>query len=427
MHTASLGGLRFVQRRSYDVARSVLLCVLILGVSMAVRAEQTTPYIPKNAAVVLQRVPPSTDPRVRRFDQLRNDLRQQPTDSNKAVALALAYIDYGRATGDARFLGRAMAVIEPSMEQKSPPIPVLLVHATIQQSRHAFQAARDELTQIVQREPNNAQAWLTMATVAMVQGDEASANNACVHLANASSDFMGIVCTASLRSLTGHADQAYTLLSMVEDPGPKAPPVVRAWVEGLMGETAARLGHTDVAIAHYKSALQWTPGDNFLLTEFGEYLLDQGHAQEALDLVSADVQSDTSFLVRVSAERALNLPRANADIAEMDARFQSMDQRGDHVFMREQSQYVLHIRHDPKAALALAQQDWNVQRAPKDVRVYLEAALATHDYAAATPALDFITRTHLSDVALNPLVAELRAAQTGVATTMAQAPTRNGP
>lgn len=420
-------GSRVAHRNTCCGALHFLVALAMVLVASTAQADQTKPYTPANASVVLQLVPPTTDPRVRRFDQLRSDLKQHPNDVNKAVALALAYVDYGRSTGDARFLGRAMAIIEPIMKEPAPPIPVLLVHATIQQSRHFFQASRAELNQILKRDPGNAQAWLTLATVAMVQGDDELANDACVHLANAGGDFMGMLCTASLRSLTGHAAQAYVLMSMVEDPGPKAPAAIKAWVEGLMADTAARMGKPDAADAHFKNALQQAPGDNFLLADYGEFLIDQGRAKEAIDLVSGDVQSDTSFLVLVSAENALGLPRTKADIAEMNARFQSMEQRGDHVFMREQSSYMLHVLHDPKAALELAQQDWKVQRSPKDVRVYLEAALATHDPAAATPVLDFVARTHLSDVTINPLVAQLQAAKTTAASAAASATTRNGP
>lgn len=406
-----------------DALRLFVTLIAVLACGMA-RADHIAPYIPASAAVVLQQVPPTSDPRVRHFDQLRVDAQLHPNDATKAVALALAYMDYGRSTGDARFLGRAMAVISPYMAQNMPPIPVLLVHATILQSRHDFQASRHELAAILQRDPGNAQAWLTLATVAMVQGDDAIANDACVHLANASSDFMGIVCTASLRALTGHAPQAYALMAMVEDPGPKAPAAVRSWLEGLMAETSARMGKADIADAHFKNALQWTPGDNFLLADYGEFLLDQGRPQDAIRLVGGDTQSDTSFLVFVAAENALGLARTKMDIVEMDARFQAMEQRGDHVFMREQSSYMLHVRHDPRAALQLAQQDWKVQRSPKDVRAVLEAAIANHDIAAAAPVLDFIARTHLDDAGITPLMAQVQAMQ---ATAPIATQTRSGP
>ncbi|MEP6897583.1 MAG: hypothetical protein ABI870_03530 [Rhodanobacter sp.] len=348
---------------------------------------------------------------MRQFERLRSDFNARPHDSAKAVLLAQAYVDYGRSTGDARYLGRAMAIIEPFMASPTPPIPVMLVHATIQQSRHSFKASREELELILKRDPGNVQALLTLATVAMVQGDHERANRLCVDLTNEAGNFMGMICTASLRSLSGQGKQAYALLSYVEDPGPKAPPEIRAWIQGLMADTAARMGNADLADAHFRKALQQTPGDNFLLADYGEFLIDQGRAREAIDLVGGDAQSDTSFLVRVTAEKALDLSGAKADIAEMNARFQSMDQRGDHVFLREEASYLLHVEHDPKTALDLARQNWQEQHAPKDVRVYLEAALAANEPLAAKPALDFIDRTHLKDVTIDPLVVQLRASK----------------
>lgn len=414
------------QRPSRCRALRWLMALPMLLVALLAHAGQREPYVPARADVVLQRVPPSTDPRVRQFEQLRADFGQHPHDIDRAVKLARAYIDYGRATGDARYLGRAMAVIQPFMRGPAPPIPVLLVHATIQQSRHFFAASREELTQILKRDPQNGQAWLTLATVAMVQGDDELANHACVQLANSSGDFMGMICTASLRALTGQAAQAYTLLSLDQDPGPKAPPAIKSWIDGLLADTAARLGRAELADAHYRDALQQTPGDNFLLADYGDFLLDQGRPRDALALVADDNASDTSFLRRVFAETALGLPQARADADEMAARFAALDRRGDHVFNREQASFVLHIRHQPQRALELAQQNWTVQRAPKDVRVYLEAALAAHQPAAAAPVLAFIARTHLRDATIDPLVAKLQA-DTPVADTAAPTGLRSTP
>ncbi|MEP7186886.1 MAG: DUF4331 family protein [Rhodanobacter sp.] len=390
-----------------------LMLLLVSGLSQAV---QNIPYVPASADVVLQRVPPNTDPRVRQFDLLRRDLAGQPGDVGKAVRLAHAYIDYGRATGDARFLGRAMAVIEPWMREPAPPIPVLLVHATIQQSRHFFQTSREELNAILKRDPDNVQAWLTLATVAMVQGDEVLANRACVQLANDGGDLMGLVCTASLRSLTGQAKQAYALLSIVQDPGQKAPPSIKAWIAGLQADTAARMGETDEAEKHYRQALQWAPDDNFLLADYADFLLDQGRPAEVIHLLREQAQSDTSYLRLVMAEVALAKPQAARDTALMSDRFAALDARGSQVFQREQARFALHVLHDPSSALTLAQQNWTVQREPADVRILLEAALAANQPAAAQPVLDFLARTHLSDVAIDPLAARARTQLTSLAT-----------
>ena len=422
MNDSHEGGVDELRRSLHcGVARFCLSLLLMLPISLAAQTPHEVPYIPVNDSDILQLVPTGTDPRVRQFDELRNDLSAHPQDVAKAVSLAKAYVDYGRSTGDARYLGRAMAVIQPFMVSPKPPIPVMLVHATIQQSRHFFQASRDELTQILKRDPGDIQALLTLATVAMVQGDHDLANRLCVDLTNDAGNFMGMICSASLRSLSGQGAQANALFSYVEDPGPKAPPAIKAWIEGLMADNAARMGIVDQADDHFKKALQLTPGDNFLLADYGEFLIDQGRDKEAIDLVSGDTQSDTSFLVLVTAEKAAGLPKATVDIAEMDARFQSMDQRGDHVFMREEASYLLHVKRSPKEALDLATQNWRIQRAPKDVRVYLEAALAANSPAAARPALDFIDSTHLKDVTIDPLVTQLHAAEATASPNVASA------
>lgn len=389
----------------------VAIGTLTLAAGMAHAGPQDLgePYIPRSAGVVLQHVPPSTDPRVRQFEQLRSELEAHPHDATRAVALARAYIGYGRSTGDARYLGRALAVIQPWLRQSEPPIPVQMVHATIQQSRHFFKKSRALLKHILARDPGNLQAWLTLATVAMVQGDMDAANKACVRVAAVGGRLMGVACTAALRSLTGQAAQAYALFSLIDHPGAEVPAGVKAWLQGLMADTAVRLGKPAAAEKHFKRALQLTPGDNFLLAAYGDFLLAQGRPRDVIALVGNYRASDTSFLRLVYAEAALDLPKAEADAAEMAARFAAMDRRGSHVYRREQAGFVLHVQHDPERALQLAIKNLEVQRAPKDVRIYLEAALAAQQPQAAAPVLAFIDRTGLRSVKIDPLVHKVRA------------------
>jgi hypothetical protein len=94
----------------------------------------------------------------------------------------------------------------------------------------------------------------------------------------------------------------------------------------------------------------------------------------------------------------------------MDARFAAMEQRGDHIFLREEATYLLHVHGKAAEALALARQNWTVQRAPRDAQVYLEAALALHDASAAREVLDFIAQSGMSDDMVDPLATQARVA-----------------
>ena len=79
---------------------AALLCLFCVGATAA--ANPTEPYVPASGNTVLEHLPSTSDPRVRQFDALRKQVEARPTDVKLGVALARAYLDYGRDTGDAR-------------------------------------------------------------------------------------------------------------------------------------------------------------------------------------------------------------------------------------------------------------------------------------------------------------------------------------
>ncbi len=392
-----------VKRLGWAIAASAFLAV-------SANQSHAASYIPTNADEILQKVPAQSDARVHRYLDLKRRLAADTGNVGIADQLANAYIDFGRETGDVRYLGYAEAVIKPWLRQTTVPIPVAISYATILQSRHAFAEARKLLEEILKRAPGNLQGWLTLATVAQVQGDIPAANHACMRSADTGGPFFGIACTAQLRLVTGHADQTYALLSQIEIGATGEPNGVKAWVEGLMADAAAYQGEFELAETHFRQALAELPGDNFLLAEYSDFLLDQNRPQEALDLLKGDTQSDTSYLRMAFAKVALKTPDAAMMVWTMAARFAAMDAVGSHLYQREQARFALSLQNDPHKALALARENWIVQRAPWDVRIYLEAALAADQPQAAQPVLDFIEQTHLHSVQIDPLVDKVRAA-----------------
>jgi Tfp pilus assembly protein PilF len=371
-------------------------------------AGQETPYVPARDDIVLQTVASISDPRIRAFATLRTALDRNPHDVARAVTLSEAYLDYGRDTGDARYLGRAEAVIGPWLAQTPAPIPALLVHATILQSRHYFDEAREQLLGILKRDPENAQAWLTLAAVTQVQGDVRSARRACAHLLGSSDPLLPGACLSALNAVTGNADSAERLLSSLWPQAKAEPPAVQSWIQGILADAAKYAGDAAAADSHYRLALQLTPEDNFLLADYGDFLLDQKRPQEALELLKNESQSDTSFLRQVYAEAALGLPQAATDTQQMAARFAALEVRGTRTYQREQAGFELYLQHDAPRALALAQQNWAVQRAPEDMRILLEAALAAGRPEAAQPVLDALALTHLQYPIVVSLAAQVR-------------------
>jgi tetratricopeptide (TPR) repeat protein len=411
--------------RSALVARVAVSCLGVWGVCAAGTAPGDAslaappapfkaPYTPPMDGEVLQEVPSTADPAVAQMQRLRVAFDAAPHSLPAAKQLAGAYIDYSRQIGDAHFAGYAEAVIAPWLHSTPPPADALVIQATILQYRHQFADARDLLQQALKIDPRHPQAWLTLATLDMVQGDYKTAARDCAQVTNTAGVDLGLGCSGNLRSYIGQARQSLTILQHVESTDATAPAGYRAWIEGLLAESAERLGDWPLAETHYRQALKLLPQDNFLLVAYADFLLDRGRPREVMPLLADHTQSDTAFLRLALAQLALNSDQVQRYTWIMGARFEALRLRGSDYFGREESRFALQLQHDPQTALDMALRNWEVQRAPWDARVVLEAALAAHQPRAAAPVLDFVEQTRLEDPVIASLAADLRA-QAGTA------------
>ncbi len=367
------------------------------------------PYVPSSDSENLQEVPSTSDPSVLDMKTLRSKLDATPHSLPVAIRLAGVYVDYGRQVGDAHYAGYAEAVIAPWIANPHPPVSALVTEATILQYRHQFTESRQLLQRTLQIDPANAQAWLTLATLDMVQGDYETAAKDCVQVTRSAGFQIGLACSGNLRSYVGQARQSLAILQQVETRGAQVSTSYQAWVEGLLAEVAERLGDWPLAESHYRKALTILPHDNFLLVAYADFLLDRARPQEVLALLADHTQSDTAFLRLALAQSALHSSETQRYTWIMAARFEALRLRGSGLFGREQARFALELQHDPQTALNLALQNWHVQREPWDTRLVLEAALAAGQPQAAAEALAFLQKHKLQDPIIEPMARELSA------------------
>jgi tetratricopeptide (TPR) repeat protein len=364
-------------------------------------------YVPERDDEALQQVPPASNPAVRRMSALRARLAGDPSNLRLATELARTYVDFGREVGDAHYAGYAEAVLAPWMARGEPPVNVMVIQATILQFRHEFSAARALLKQALKRDPKDAQAWLTLATLDMVQGDYTAAVSECAQVDRTGGLFLGTACSGSVHSYTGRARESVALFTALASQSSAANPALAAWTYGLLAESCERLGDWAGAEVHYRKALSYAPGDTFLLVAYADLLLDRNRPAEVIKLLADFALSDTAYLRLALAHAALKTPEASRYAWTMGARFDALAQRGSDYFGREQVRFALHLQRDPRSALILAQKNWEVQRAPWDARVLLEAARAARDPQAAVPVIAFVRETRLEDPVIERLVREL--------------------
>src|ERR1017187_1887662 len=370
-----------------------LIAVSLLGAVYLPRA-QASPYVPSSDSVMLAELPAGTrytDLAARRLARGRLDV---------AVPLAQFYIQQSRLSGDLRYLGYAQAVLAPWMNQRPAAPDALVLHATVQQSRHEFSAALATLDLALLVRPNDPQALLTRATILRVLGRYRETSAACEQFARSVDPRLSALCIQSLRGLNGHLDSAYAALLQLSPQGWLN--AEKSWLYSELGEMAVRLGLDADAQRWFQQDLNLAPADFYVRAAYADLLLRQGRAGEALTLLQGQ-ESFEPLLLRIAiAQKQLHDPRLALSSARLKAAFAAETQRGEAVHRREQARFLLEVEDQPKLALAAASENWAVQREPDDALVLVAAARAAGNPAAAEPALDFVRSEGLRDARIVP-------------------------
>ncbi|GAC1453320.1 MAG: hypothetical protein PVSMB6_07510 [Steroidobacteraceae bacterium] len=315
-----------------------------------------------------------------------------------AVPLAQFYIGQARSTGDLRFLGYAQGVLAPWVAQATPVPAALVLQATLQQSRHEFAAALATLDRSLAARPNDAQAWLTRATVLRVLGRYAEAARACEQFSRWADPALGLICEQGIKGLTGQLGAAYARIAALSTQGMLDGE--RAWRAAELGEMAVRLGREADAERWFRDDLRLNPDDFYARAAYADLLLWQHRSAEVLTLLK-DKESIEPLLLRLAIAQK---QRSDAGLARsselLQAAFTAESERGEPVHRREQARFLLEVQERPREALAVALANWAVQREPDDALVLVNAARAAGSPQAAEPVLQFARAQGLSDARL---------------------------
>jgi hypothetical protein len=366
------------------------------------------PYEPESDSVVLETLPfRPTDPLARKLKELRADLQRSPQNVETAVKLARRYYEQVGGDGDPRYLGYAQAALAPWWSLPSPPVEVQVLRASIRQFLHDFDGAVSDLDQVLQKQPQHAQARSLRAVIHIVQARYDRAKADCKAL-QGGTDLIAIGCEAMVDGLTGKAKEAYATLSAAYANQPEMSPEDRLWVLIRLAELAQRLDRPAVAESYYRQALALDIPDTFLYAAYADLLLDQNRPAEVVTLLGDKTRSDTLLLRLVLAESALKDPSAKQRQATLAARFNAAEMRGDTVHQQEEARFALAMENNPGKALERARENWAVQREPRDARVFLEAAVALNDREAAQPVLEWLKSSGIEDTYLLGLAQRLQ-------------------
>jgi hypothetical protein len=337
---------------------------------------------------------PTSDNQV--VEKLAPRVERKPKTPAAAALAAKQAITLARESAQARYLGRAQAVLQPWWDKADAPTELAVLQATVQQSRHEFAAARAVLERVLQREPHHAQALLTLATLERVAANYPAAARACAQLRQTAAVLYAEACSLETQSLQGKhraAQQGFESLL-----GDATDPAAQSWLWSLAGENEERAGHDDKAYQAYQTSMQLA-ADNYTALAAADLLLRTGQAAAALPWLSKLPDSEAVLLRRAYAYKQLQDLQWQEIAKELELRFTAMEQRGDAPVLhaRERALAYLWLTQDGAKALQSAQLNLSLQKEPLDWWIAVQSAQLAKDSVSAQKIMSDLSAVGLRD------------------------------
>ena len=401
-------------RRAPRFARAVALALSALAASalaVAATAEASTaggaaPFRPTDPDFVVAELPGGSRAR----DGFARQLELSRSDPQLAAQLAAALLEQARVSAQPQLYGRAESVLAPWIARPTVPAPLLILEANILQQRHEFAAAIELLDRAIAQDPRSGQAHLMRANVRIVTGDYERARPDCAWLLGSGEQWTGSVCIAQVLGSTGQLARARTLLERLtagDAVGPAAE--VLAWALSVRADLAQRAGALPEAQDLLTRAVALAPASDYTRLALADVLIARDRLAEAVKVLDTARPSVGVLLRRAIAQSRTHAGYTPESLAALEERLAVSAQRGERTHLREETRLALEFPRadaaaDRQAVLALARDNFNVQRETEDIRLFARAAAITRDPAALATLEEWLQRSHYEDIVVDQLL-----------------------
>ncbi|MBI3246464.1 MAG: tetratricopeptide repeat protein [Deltaproteobacteria bacterium] len=292
------------------------LWLLCGGLLSACRSQPSETPAPSAASASSPSTPTKTDesPADRAIRTADSGVAAQPQQSERYVALASAYMQKARESGDASYYQRAEAAVQRALELDSGSAAALRTLAWVQTGKHEFRAALAAAERLRQQFPQDPLVHGLLGDAALELGDYARAETAFQAMLDLRPGLPSFSRAAYLRELYGDREGAVELMEQAVKSGSVRDPEPLAWCLVQLGQlyfNQGRLGKAETAftnalavfpqyyqavaalgrvrgaqlrypeaIALYRQAVAITPTPD-LLAALGDLLLVTGKPEEA--------------------------------------------------------------------------------------------------------------------------------------------------
>ncbi len=316
-----------------------------------------------------------------------------PADAHRLDDEVRVLLQAFRRTGEDALLVQAHERVLAVLRAGTASPKTLVSAAFVQQSRHQFAYAERLLEQALRRAPRNNEAWLLLASIRLVRGDNEGAAQACGQLIEMPAAIT-ITCFARVALARGDADQVYprmrALLPLAES---TLSPAHYAWMLSVTGDLAMASDAPVDAARHYRESLLGTEATQVRAAYVDALIAieDLPSAQHALAHRSHSLALQVRALIVAGQLKPAQALSKNID--QTHAQFCDWIQAGDWEHAREMARFYLDVKPQPALALALAAINLQHQREPEDHRLVARSE--------ALSAVQHAGRSDLTQASLN--------------------------
>jgi Tetratricopeptide repeat len=318
------------------------------------------------------------------------------TDPLLAAEQAEAFAALARRSRDARWFGRAEALVEPWIARSEAPSRLLVAAADLAQQRHEFSAARGLLDRALAARPDDAGAHLQRANVALLLGDFRAARADCRAVLASGDALAATICLASAATGPGSVARARRLLAAIDQRDDLPAPLAH-WQLLTAADLASRDGDPDAALAFLSRAHALDPAHEETRARLAALLIARGDPRAALRLAAGENVSAALLVIRLRAATDIDPGGAVAARRELDALLEVGRLRATNAHLREAGELALHADRDPRRALVLARENFAVQKDTPDLRLLVEAAIAAGDRVTIRYLRDWLAQAGFED------------------------------
>ncbi len=236
-------------------------------------------------------------------------------------------------------------------------------------SDHAFDESLASFRSIIERTPQHASAWLSIASLLLIQGDVVGARDACLRASGYVDPIAVLACHGRIALAEGECRTAYMRLDRLLSSSAYLgrSDVYTLWAVAVSAELAVMAGDTDAADRLFERVMAHSPSAQVKVA-WADHLIATGRGDKVLEIVGA-YETNLALLLRrfLALKEAGRLNEVHNRIHQLHHDFHHAINHGDFEHGREYALFYLDIYPRPLLAKAAAEGNYNNQREPEDL------------------------------------------------------------